>query len=60
MVICPPELISAAVTIGAWANYTEPTEGVLAYILHEGFSFNLDSQLPRDGQEMRGKRDVLK
>ena len=58
MVGCPPELIVLETANGAWANYTEPVDAVLDYILHAGFSCNLDSQLPRERQELRDKREV--
>ena len=52
MVGCPPEPIALETASGAWANYTEPVDAVLAYILHAGFFCNLDSQLLRDRQEL--------
>ncbi len=58
MVGCSPKPIALEMASGAWANYTEPVNAVLAYILHAGFSCNLDSQLPRERQELRGKREV--
>lgn len=58
LVGCPPKPIALETASGAWVNYTEPVDAVLAYILHAGFSCNLDSHLPRERQELRDAREV--
>ncbi len=58
MVGCSPKSIALEMAGGAWANYTEPVDAVLAHILHAGFSCNLDSKLLRERQGLRGKGEV--
>ena len=58
MVGCPREPIALETAGGAWVNYTEPVDAVLAHILHAGSSCNLDSKLPRERPELRDKREV--